>query len=286
MRRAAWKSGTRIGSRRSCTEGGIVRHYSDSDTESAEPSELVSEPVVNESNVECQPKVWSDAPIIEEYESDSEDECVSIPTKQQETPSFANQQVKTPRENVKSQFTHSQKPKVDKKDLGHGFARMARKAELNNGWNNVQRVNKQNQFVPSAVLTRTGIIPVNTARTSGTLNWEQGSTLLNFKTLMVAPVLFGSLSYRLHSSITKIPRNNMYSFNLENIVPSGGLACLIAKATTDESNKWHRRLGHVNFKNLNKLVKGNLVRGLPSKLFQNDHTCVACQKGKQHKAHL
>ncbi|GKA22662.1 putative ribonuclease H-like domain-containing protein, partial [Tanacetum coccineum] len=74
------------------------------------------------------------------------------------------------------------------------------------------------------------------------------------------------------------------SFNLENIVPSGGLACLIAKATVDESNKWHRRLGHVNFKNLNKLVKGNLVRGLPSKIFQNDHTCVACQKGKQHKA--
>ncbi|GJT79667.1 putative ribonuclease H-like domain-containing protein [Tanacetum coccineum] len=76
----------------------------------------------------------------------------------------------------------------------------------------------------------------------------------------------------------------MYSFNLENLVPSGGLACLIAKATIDESNKWHRRLGHVNFKNLNKLVKGNLVRGLPSKIFQNDHTCVACQKGKQHKA--
>ncbi|GJZ87428.1 putative ribonuclease H-like domain-containing protein, partial [Tanacetum coccineum] len=44
------------------------------------------------------------------------------------------------------------------------------------------------------------------------------------------------------------------------------------------------RLGHVNFKNLNRLVKGNLVRGLPTKLFQNDHTCVACQKGKQHKA--
>ncbi|GJW17649.1 putative ribonuclease H-like domain-containing protein [Tanacetum coccineum] len=76
----------------------------------------------------------------------------------------------------------------------------------------------------------------------------------------------------------------MYSFNLKNIVPLGGLACLIAKATSDESNKWHRRLGHVNFKNLNKLVKGNLVRGLPSKIFQNDHTCVACQKGKQHKA--
>ncbi|GJR48815.1 putative ribonuclease H-like domain-containing protein [Tanacetum coccineum] len=49
----------------------------------------------------------------------------------------------------------------------------------------------------------------------------------------------------------KIPRkDNMYSFDLKNIVPS----------------------------------KGNLVRGLPSKIFENDHTCVACQKGKQHKA--
>ncbi|GKB20622.1 ribonuclease H-like domain-containing protein, partial [Tanacetum coccineum] len=85
--------------------------------------------------------------------------------------------------------------------------------------------------------------------------------------------------------LLRIPRqNNMYSFNLENTVPTGGLACLIAKATVDESNKWHRRLGHVNFKNLNKLVKGNLVRDLPSKIFQNDHTCVVCQKGKQHKA--
>ncbi|GJY45326.1 putative ribonuclease H-like domain-containing protein [Tanacetum coccineum] len=43
----------------------------------------------------------------------------------------------------------------------------------------------------------------------------------------------------------RVPRqNNMYSFNLENIVPSVGLACLIAKDTVDESNKWHRRLGH------------------------------------------
>ncbi|GJR76690.1 putative ribonuclease H-like domain-containing protein [Tanacetum coccineum] len=35
---------------------------------------------------------------------------------------------------------------------------------------------------------------------------------------------------------------------------------------------------------MNKLVRGNLVRGLPSKIFENDHSCVACQKGKQHKA--
>ncbi|GKE84588.1 hypothetical protein Tco_1558330 [Tanacetum coccineum] len=60
---------------------------------------------------------------------------------------------------------------------------MAKQAELNNRmrkkssqreirpiWNNVQRVNHKNQFVPTSVLTRTGKIPVNTVRTSGTNN--------------------------------------------------------------------------------------------------------------------
>ncbi|GJR74926.1 putative ribonuclease H-like domain-containing protein [Tanacetum coccineum] len=61
-----------------------------------------------------------------------------------------------------------------------------------------------------------------------------------------------------------------------------GLTCLFAKATIDESNLWHKRLGHINFKNINKLVKGNLVRGLPSKIFENDHSCVACQKGESN----
>ncbi|GJQ99843.1 putative ribonuclease H-like domain-containing protein [Tanacetum coccineum] len=86
-------------------------------------------------------------------------------------------------------------------------------------------------------------------------------------------------------TIKTVPRkNNMYSVDLKNIVPKGGLTCLFAKATYDESKLWHRRLGHLNFKTMNKLVKGNLVRGLPSKLFENDQTCVACQKGKQHRA--
>ncbi|GJR58613.1 retrovirus-related pol polyprotein from transposon TNT 1-94 [Tanacetum coccineum] len=69
-----------------------------------------------------------------------------------------------------------------------------------------------------------------------------------------------------------------------NIVPKESLTCLVAKATLDESMLWHKRLGHVNFKTINKLVKDNLVRGLPSKRFENNQTCVACLKGKQHKA--
>nr|GEV48912.1 ribonuclease H-like domain-containing protein [Tanacetum cinerariifolium] len=97
-----------------------------------------------------------------------------------------------------------------------------------------------------------------------------------------------SSDFKLHDEsqvLLRVPReNNTYNVNLKNIVPSGDLTCLFAKATLDESNLWHRRLAHVNFKTINKLVKGNLVRGLPTKVFENDHTCVACKKGKQHRA--
>nr|GEX60083.1 ribonuclease H-like domain-containing protein [Tanacetum cinerariifolium] len=85
--------------------------------------------------------------------------------------------------------------------------------------------------------------------------------------------------------LLRVPReNNMYNVNLKNIVPSRDLTCLFAKVTLDESNLWHRRLAHINFETINKLVKGNLARGLPTKVFENDHTCVSCKKGKKHRA--
>nr|GEU61878.1 putative ribonuclease H-like domain-containing protein [Tanacetum cinerariifolium] len=59
--------------------------------------------------------------------------------------------------------------------------------------------------------------------------------------------------------LLRVPKkNNMYNVDLKNIVPLGDLTCLFAKATLDE--------------------------GLPLKVFENDHTCVACKKGKQHRA--
>ncbi|GJW84561.1 ribonuclease H-like domain-containing protein [Tanacetum coccineum] len=48
-------------------------------------------------------------------------------------------------------------------------------------------------------------------------------------------------------------------------VPKDGLTCLVAKATSKESMIWHRRLVHVNFKNINNLVKENLVFFLTTK---------------------
>nr|GEX15062.1 hypothetical protein [Tanacetum cinerariifolium] len=87
--------------------------------------------------------------------------------------------------------------------------------------------------------------------------------------------------------LLRTPRqHNMYSIDLNNIVSHKDLTCLVAKASADECMLWHRGLGHLNFKTMNKLVRHNLVRGLPTKCFENDHTCTACLKGKQHKASL
>ncbi|GKB38901.1 hypothetical protein Tco_0883843, partial [Tanacetum coccineum] len=59
---------------------------SDFDTCESDCSVETHEPTINEPKVVSQPKVCSDASIIEEYESDSEDEHVSLPTEEQETP--------------------------------------------------------------------------------------------------------------------------------------------------------------------------------------------------------
>ncbi|GKA03702.1 putative ribonuclease H-like domain-containing protein [Tanacetum coccineum] len=299
---------------------------------SVETLESVPEPVVVEPKVVSQPKVWSDAPIIEEYESDSDDEYVIQPSKEQEKPSFAFvntvKHVKTPRETVKEQNTYSPSPKANKRDwnglmskrlgLGYGFTkkacfvcgnfshlikdydfhekRMAKQVELNKKkgkgtgqeenrpvWNNVQRLNHQNQFVPTAdnpqrALKNKGIIDNGCFRhmtgnkaylaeyqdyngghvafgsskgyitckgkiKTGKLDFEDVcfvKELYHFNLFSVSQmcdkknkVLFTDTECLVLSSDFKLPdenqvllriprQNNMYSFYLENIVPSKG----------------------------------------------------------------
>ncbi|GJT09598.1 putative ribonuclease H-like domain-containing protein [Tanacetum coccineum] len=65
--------------------------------------------------------------------------------------------------------------------------------------------------------------------------------------------------------LLRTPRQqNMYAVDLKDIVPHKNLTCLIAKASVNESMLWHRRLGHLNFKTMNKLVRNNLVIGTSS----------------------
>nr|GFB23245.1 hypothetical protein [Tanacetum cinerariifolium] len=44
---------------------------------SVEITASMPEPIENEPKVVCEPKVWTDAPIIEQYESNSDDDSVS-----------------------------------------------------------------------------------------------------------------------------------------------------------------------------------------------------------------
>nr|GEW56957.1 hypothetical protein [Tanacetum cinerariifolium] len=130
-------------------------------------------------------------------------------------------------------------------------------------WNNAQRVNHQNfsnnlthphprrSFVPTAIITNLGKVPVNTAKQSSPRAVASTSTPRYVNTVVARPtmneidggfVAFGGS-----------PKGGKIS-------GKGGLTCLFAKATIDESNLWHRILGHINFKTMNKLVMRNLVR--------------------------
>ncbi|CAL9004462.1 unnamed protein product, partial [Prunus brigantina] len=56
------------------------------------------------------------------------------------------------------------------------------------------------------------------------------------------------------------------------------------RATDDVMELWHRRLGHINFRDLLKLSKNECVRGLPKLSGKSAGMCGACQLGKQVKS--
>ncbi|GKA55709.1 putative ribonuclease H-like domain-containing protein [Tanacetum coccineum] len=311
-----------------------------------------------------QPKdVRPSAPIIEEWESDSDDDCVIRPSFEQNKPSYAKinfvKSDENTRKSVIEQHTYrqaenlrkSQSPRVDKRNwngimtqkLGDGFEfnkkacfvcgslnhlikdcnfyenKMVGKSVLNNMgrvtgqrevrpvWNNAQRVNHQNKlthphpkrnFVPTAVATKSGLVPVNAAKQSSPRAATSISTARHVNTAALKQKVnvngvkpSSNVFHKSHSSIYQDINGGFVAFAGS---PKGGKITGKGKirtekldfedATIDESNLWHRRLGHINLKTMNKLVRGNLIRGLPSKLFKNDHCYVACQKGKQHKA--
>ncbi|KAK1619399.1 hypothetical protein QYE76_024916 [Lolium multiflorum] len=75
--------------------------------------------------------------------------------------------------------------------------------------------------------------------------------------------------------------NNLYVVDLSKESPSFS-TCLMA-AKHDEGWLWHRRLGHVNMRNLKQLLKGEHIVGLTGVSFEKDRVCSACVAGKQLK---
>ena len=73
--------------------------------------------------------------------------------------------------------------------------------------------------------------------------------------------------------------NNIYMISLDDM--SHSLKCLVCE--NDDPWLWHKRLAHIHMDHLNKLVKHDLVFGLPKLKYVKDKMCDACQMGKQTK---
>ncbi|KAI3770453.1 hypothetical protein L6452_01587 [Arctium lappa] len=63
-----------------------------------------------------------------------------------------------------------------------------------------------------------------------------------------------------------------------------GLEVNFKSKSCSQSWLWHRRLSHLNFRYINKLVRGKLVKGLPELKYEKEHLCAACEKGKMKRA--
>ncbi|GKC09519.1 hypothetical protein Tco_1001129 [Tanacetum coccineum] len=132
---------------------------------------VVNEPmpkqVINEPKVVCKPKVWTDAPIIEEYESDNDNDYVPKSPKRMGLGYGSTRRAcfvcGSYNHLIKDYDFHEKRMAKQAKQNKKGFKGISLR-ESGPVWNNVHRINHQNKFVPKAVLTRTGKIPVNTAR--------------------------------------------------------------------------------------------------------------------------
>ncbi|KAL7596937.1 hypothetical protein Lser_V15G31429 [Lactuca serriola] len=82
--------------------------------------------------------------------------------------------------------------------------------------------------------------------------------------------------------LLKCKRNGeMYPLNLK-LIKGKPTICLLTKASSDDSWLWHRRISHLNFKNINKLVLGDLICGLALLTFEKENLCAVYELGKQN----
>ncbi|GJU66721.1 ribonuclease H-like domain-containing protein [Tanacetum coccineum] len=267
-------------------------------------------------NLEQPRDVRPSTPIIEEWESDSDDDCVIRPSIKQIKPSYAKinfvKSNKNIRKSVIEQNTYkqagnlrkSQSPRVDKRNwngqmtqkLGDGFEfnkkdcfvcgslnilikdcnfyenKMVGKSMLNNMgkvtgqsevrlvWNNAQRVNHQNKlthphpkrnFVPTAVLTKSGNVLINTAKQSSLRVAVSNSTAIYVNTVASRPTMNGAkpcsnVFHKSHSSVKRTiyqrttPKNSDFKEKVNtakvNNVTTAGTKVVVSAVQGHEEN--------------------------------------------------
>ncbi|GJS69922.1 putative ribonuclease H-like domain-containing protein [Tanacetum coccineum] len=217
----------------------------------SEVFESASDSSVNEIEEENKSKKEKDvrpsAPIIEEWESDSDDDYVIRPSFEKNKPSYAKinfvKSNKNTRKSVIEQHTNRQAENLRKiqtcfvcgslnhliKDCNFYENKMVGKSMLNNMgrvtgqrevrpvWNNAQRVNHQNKlthphpkrnFVPTVVLTKSGNVPVNTAKQRSSRAVVSNSTARYVNSAASRPTVNGAkpssiVFHKSHSSVKR-----------------------------------------------------------------------------------
>ncbi|KAL8097999.1 hypothetical protein AgCh_030940 [Apium graveolens] len=86
-------------------------------------------------------------------------------------------------------------------------------------------------------------------------------------------------------AMTGVRHGNLYEARVSTNT-DGSEVCLLCRVSVEDSWNWHKRLSHLNFNNINKLLRKDLLRGLPNALFTLDGLCDSCQKAKQRKTSL
>ncbi|KAJ9544387.1 hypothetical protein OSB04_024094 [Centaurea solstitialis] len=77
-------------------------------------------------------------------------------------------------------------------------------------------------------------------------------------------------------------KTNLYTIKLRHMLAKKS-QCLITKKSSHQSLLWHRRLSHLNYRYLDRLVKERLVSGIPMIKFEPDQMCSGCAQGKMKR---
>nr|GEV87466.1 hypothetical protein [Tanacetum cinerariifolium] len=161
------------------------------------------------------------APIIKDLESDSDDDCEIRPSIEQNKPSHAKinfvKSDENTRKSVIEQHTYKQAKNLRiRKFVLNNEGKDTGQREVRPVWNNAQRVNHLNfsnnlthphprrNFVPTAVITNSGKVPVNTAKQSSPRAATSTSTARYVNTAATRPTAYDGkqvLPYRLSREV-------------------------------------------------------------------------------------
>nr|GEY23875.1 putative ribonuclease H-like domain-containing protein [Tanacetum cinerariifolium] len=196
---------------------------------------------------------------------------------------------------------------MDKKSvLSNNVGKGTGQRESRPVWNNVQRINHQNKFAPIAVFTRSRRIPVSAAKpkaaasTSAAKPVHTGGPKQSVNSRSTFHKSHSPIRRSFYNATTHSRRNSTERVNTAGSKTGHPQQALKNKGIVYSGCSRHMTRNKAYLADYQELMmevllllvqvgvklqaKGNLVRGLPSKIFENDHSCVACQKGKQHKA--